>query len=671
MRAPAAPFPFSAVVGQDEVRLALLVASVDRAIGGVLLRGDKGTAKTTLARGLAALLPEGAPFVELPIGASEDRVTGSIDLRAALGGGVTRFEPGLLHAADGGVLYVDEVNLLPDHLVDVLLDVSATGVNRVEREGISHVHPSRFILLGSMNPEEGELRPQLLDRFGLSVIVTTPSGAPIRAEAVRRRLAYEADPGGFAARFAAEEAELRRQIATCVRAAVPDELLVKISELCEALGAEGLRGDIVCARAASALAGLEGRSVTAESDVERVAAMVLGHRRRRSPFEEPGIADAELDDALRSVFGGGAGPRSSTGPEQPGTDPSGSPSGAPSGSDSSGDGLRGAGPAEEVGSPEEALRGTEGPVSAGERSRDTEGPASAGERSRDTQGPASAGERSQSLGQGTPDVNALGRELLAGRRREGSTRLAAGEPAGRSGSRLGRRGRIIGARVAESPPGEVALVATVSAARRRQRRQDGDPGDLEVLAEDIREPVAEEKVGRLLVLAVDTSGSMGARQRAEAARRTVLAVLLDAYQRRDRVGVVTFGGQGAAVALAPTGSIEVARARLADMPTGGRTPLAEGILLAHDLATRSRRVPAGHPLLAVVSDGHATEGPDGRDPFEAALEAAGQVRLRGTPAVVFDAETGPRRLGLARELAEAMGARHLPIDALGPEALSS
>jgi magnesium chelatase subunit D len=196
-------------------------------------------------------------------------------------------------------------------------------------------------------------------------------------------------------------------------------------------------------------------------------------------------------------------------------------------------------------------------------------------------------------------------------------------------------------------------------------------GLLEVLAEDIREPVAEEKVGRLLVLAVDTSGSMGARQRAEAARRTVLAVLLDAYQRRDRVGVVTFGGQGAAVALAPTGSIEVARARLADMPTGGRTPLAEGILLAHDLATRSRRVPAGHPLLAVVSDGHATEGPDGRDPFEAALEAAGQVRLRGTPAVVFDAETGPRRLGLARELAEAMGARHLPIDALGPEALSS
>src|SRR5256885_6109675 len=192
-------FPFSAVVGLDDVKLALLLVAVDPAIGGVLLRGQKGSAKSTLARGLAALLADDAPFVELPIGATEDRVVGTIDLAAALTAGERRFEPGLLAAAHGGVLYVDEVNLLPDHLVDVLLDVAASGVNRVEREGVSHVHPSRFVLAGSMNPEEGDLRPQLLDRFGLAVDVTSPADPEARAEAVRRRLALEAHPAAVEA----------------------------------------------------------------------------------------------------------------------------------------------------------------------------------------------------------------------------------------------------------------------------------------------------------------------------------------------------------------------------------------------------------------------------------------------------------------------------------------
>src|SRR5215469_402607 len=202
--------PFSAVVGQDEAKLALILAALDRRIGGVLLRGEKGTAKSTLARGLAALLPGSAPFVELPIGATEDRVVGSIDLTAALTGGEHRFRPGLLATADGGVLYVDEINLLPDHLVDVLLDAAASGINRVEREGISHVHPSRFLLIGSMNPEEGDLRPQLLDRFGLAVSVRTSRDPMERAAAVRRRLTFDADPANAlaASEVAAAEAEL-------------------------------------------------------------------------------------------------------------------------------------------------------------------------------------------------------------------------------------------------------------------------------------------------------------------------------------------------------------------------------------------------------------------------------------------------------------------------------
>ena len=201
-------FPFSAVVGLDDVKLALLLVAVDPAIGGVLLRGQKGSAKSTLARGLAALLADGAPFVELPIGATEDRVVGTIDLAAALTAGERRFEPGLLAAVHGGVLYVDEVNLLPDHLVDVLLDVAASGVNRVEREGVSHTHPSRFVLAGSMNPEEGELRPQLLDRFGLAADVTAPTDPSMRADAVRRRLDFDTESGAVGI-YALSEADIR------------------------------------------------------------------------------------------------------------------------------------------------------------------------------------------------------------------------------------------------------------------------------------------------------------------------------------------------------------------------------------------------------------------------------------------------------------------------------
>ncbi|MDP9387156.1 MAG: AAA family ATPase, partial [Actinomycetota bacterium] len=193
------PFPFTAVVGQDDAKLALLLNAVDPRVGGVLLRGDKGSAKSTLARGLASLLPEAAPFVELPVGATEDRVVGTLDLAGVLADGQVRFAPGLLADVDGGVLYIDEVNLLPDHLVDVLLDVAAAGVNRVEREGFSRSHLSRFVLVGSMNPEEGDLRPQLLDRFGLSVDVRAPTDPVVRAEVVRRRLAFDADPAGFAA----------------------------------------------------------------------------------------------------------------------------------------------------------------------------------------------------------------------------------------------------------------------------------------------------------------------------------------------------------------------------------------------------------------------------------------------------------------------------------------
>lgn len=290
--------PFSAVVGQDEAKLALILTAVDRRIGGVLLRGDKGSAKSTLARGLAALLPGEAPFVELPLGATEDRVVGSIDLAAALTGGERRFDAGLLHAADGGILYVDEINLLPDHLVDVLLDVAASGVNRVEREGVSHSHTSRFVLIGSMNPEEGDLRPQLLDRFGLAVDVHTPAAGDERTAALRRRLRFDADRDAVVADVAEQERAVATKLAITRPALLPDAILEAVAGICAAAGAEGLRADLTICRAAAALAGWEGRAETAAADVRRVAPLALAHRARRDPLDPPGHDRERLEQAL-------------------------------------------------------------------------------------------------------------------------------------------------------------------------------------------------------------------------------------------------------------------------------------------------------------------------------------------------------------------------------------
>jgi magnesium chelatase subunit D len=330
-------YPFSAIVGHDDLRLALLLNAVHPAIGGVLVRGEKGTAKSTIVRGLAALLPdvavvEGCRFscdprapdpdcpdaphdhvaatrkarlVELPVGATEDRLVGSLDLERALTGGVRSYQPGLLCAAHRGVLYVDEVNLLHDHLVDLLLDAAAMGRAYVEREGVSVSHAASFLLVGTMNPEEGELRPQLLDRFGLTVEVRADRDVDARAEVIRRRLAFESDPAAFAARWSTSDSALAGRIAAA-RAALPgvrlpDPELRRIAALCAAFEVDGMRADLVVARTATAHAAWRGADAVDESDVEVAARLALPHRRRRDPFDEPGIDEEQLQQALREA----------------------------------------------------------------------------------------------------------------------------------------------------------------------------------------------------------------------------------------------------------------------------------------------------------------------------------------------------------------------------------
>ena len=277
------PYPFTAVVGQDAVKRALILNAIDPGIGGVLIEGPRGLAKTTLARALADLLPEGR-FVDLPLGASEDRVVGSLDLDRALGAGEARFSPGLLARAHGGVLYVDEVNLLPDHLVDLLLDVAASGVNVVERDGVSHRHAARFVLVGTMNPDEGELRPQLLDRFGFSVALEEATDLATRTRISRARLAYEADPAAFVQRHREAQQALRdrlRRARLCLpEVDLPEALYEAAARLALEAGVEGMRADLVMLRGARAHAAWEGRGAATEEDLAAVAEAALRHRRR-------------------------------------------------------------------------------------------------------------------------------------------------------------------------------------------------------------------------------------------------------------------------------------------------------------------------------------------------------------------------------------------------------
>ncbi|MEV5711600.1 VWA domain-containing protein, partial [Actinoallomurus sp. NPDC052274] len=592
-----------------DLKLALLINAVSPAVGGVLVRGEKGTAKSTIVRALAALLPEvavvtdcrfscdpAAPdprcpdgphgdgaggqvrparLVELPIGAAEDRLTGSLDLERALTEGVQAYQPGLLAAAHRGVLYVDEVNLLHDHLVDLLLDAAAMGHSYVEREGVSVRHASRFLLVGTMNPEEGELRPQLLDRFGLTVEVAATRDPEERAEVVRRRLAYEADPAAFAADWVRAETELAWRIEQArVRlpeVVLPDGALRQITAVCAAFEVDGLRADIVMARAAMALAAWHDRTVVTADDVRVAARLALPHRRRRDPFDAPGLDEDRLDEVLENTGGydspeppdpgfgedtapdlvpeqstgpdpkpapeTDAKPDSGTDPEDPDPDDPGPDDGPGGGPDGSGDP---AGPGD--GAPvdiEQALSGEESGEGSGKRARgDSPEPA-----------PADAVYRTRvftvpGLGEGAP-----------GRRSRART------PYGRTtGARPGTR--------------SVHLTATLLAAAPHQRARGRSGPGLVVRSGDLRERVREGREGNLVLFVVDASGSMAARQRMRAVKGAVLSLLLDAYQRRDKVGLITFRGTSAELALPPTSSVEAGARRLETLPTGGRTPLA-------------------------------------------------------------------------------------------------
>ena len=605
------PYPFSAIVGHDQLSLALLLCAVRPEIGGALIRGEKGTAKSTAVRGLAALLSAAtdsdAGLVEMPLGATEDRVIGSLDLQRVLRDGEHAFAPGLLARAHGGVLYVDEVNLLHDHLVDVLLDAAAMGRVHIERDGISHSHEARFVLIGTMNPEEGELRPQLLDRFGLTVDVHASRDVDVRVEVIRQRMAYEADPDAFAARYADAEAELAGRIAAA-RALVddvelPDNELRRIAAVCAAFDVDGMRADLVVARTATAHAAWRGAKSVEEQDIRVAAELALPHRRRRDPFDDPGIDRDQLDEALNRAR------------EDPDPDPD-----PPDG----------------------------GQAPDGESGLSQQDSQSASGQPRPQQPKPSA----------PPSKTFRARALRV-------PGVGEGAPGRRSRAR-NTTGSVIGAADAgDTSPGArgLHLFATLLSAAER-----AGAGPLRPGPDDVRRAIREGREGNLVIFVVDASGSMAARDRMAAVSGATLSLLRDAYQRRDKVAVITFRQREARLLLPPTSSAHIAGRRLARFDTGGRTPLAEGLLAARELIVREKaRDRARRALVVVLTDGRATAGPD---PLRRSRIAAARLVAEGAAAVVVDCETSYVRLGLAEQLARHLGAPAVRLEQLHADSLT-
>ncbi|MEW6556399.1 MAG: magnesium chelatase subunit D family protein [Elusimicrobiota bacterium] len=624
-------YPFSAIVGQEKMKKSLLLNAIDWKIGGVLIRGEKGTAKSTAVRSLADLLPEvevvaDCPFscnphnlkemcktcqerkkagkrlpikkrkmlvIDLPINATEDRVIGALNIEKALRDGIRALEPGILAEANRGILYIDEVNLLDDHIADVLLDAAAMGVNVVEREGISVYHPSKFILIGTMNPEEGELRPQLLDRFGLSVRVERIEDKNQRIKVVKLREKFDREHFLFEKEFEKAQAELRqkilqaRKLLTGVR--ISDKFLSMISQVCIDFAVDGLRADIITTKTAKAIAAFNGRRKVIEADVLEALEFSLEHRMRKQPFEKPEISK----EKLKQAFG----------------------------------------------------------------------------KSREAQKVKPEGKKS-SLEAQIPkeevfDIGAIVKaEKILERRKDKVYRRSMG----RSSKTLtkSKQGKYIKAKIPQEKIKDIAIDATVRAAAGRSKN-----GEFKIEMEDIREKIRVAKSASLITFVVDASGSMGAKERMKSAKGAILSLLTEAYRKRDRVAMIAFRNEDAYTLLPPTRSKDLAVKRLRELPTGGKTPLPAGIIrgietIKNEIVKNDNLI----PILVLITDGKGNVSTKGNILSELKT-CAEEIKKRNLHTIVIDTESGYPRLGLAKEFAQNCDAKYYHLDELEAEKLAT
>lgn len=581
------------------------------------------------------------PFVDLPIGATEDRVLGSIDFSATLkGGGKPVFSPGLLGAANRGILYIDEVNLLPAHLVDVLLDASASGVNVVQREGMTLEHPARFILIGTMNPEEGNLRPQLLDRFGLVCDVLAPRDAVMRSEVVKQRMAFERDIGTFGEKWKASETDLSERIkasrALLAEMDVPEDFLLLISTICVEFHVASLRADITLYKTAVALAAWEGRNKVKKEDIKRAAKWVLAHRKDQNPFDSPSPTphndnsqeDNLMDQILNAPPPKGDGENDEQNQQQQSEDNQ-----PPESQDNSSEGD---------GYDEPPQTNDDHPNNNGDDDKNMQ---------------TFTASKPQQIKQ---------------------LRLKQQHVKGQAGS--GKRNALpnnsskVGRYTRSNPtdkPVDLALDATLRAAA--VNGLDTTTGMPIIRPENWRKKVRHATTNTLILFVVDASGSMSARQRMETVKGAVLALLKDAYQQRDNVSVISFRGPKAEVLLEATNSVELAEKKLKRLPTGGRTPLAHALSLTHETLQRIlRKDPEQAMLLIVLSDGKANvplpEVPSG-DAWTQTEQKATKLASLAIPTLFLDTDSGHVRVGKGKELAEVLGADYLALEGLTTDSL--
>jgi magnesium chelatase subunit D len=644
-------YPFSAIVGQEKMKMALILNVINPKIGGVLLRGEKGTGKSLVVRALAHLLPEtevttDCPFhcnpnrpkemcdacnakaargeklsitkrpvsvVELPIGATEDRLVGTLDIEKAIKTGEKHFEPGILAEANRNILYIDEVNLLDDHLVDVLLDAAAMGVNFVEREGVSFSHPSQFVLVGTMNPEEGELRPQLLDRFALSVEVKGIPYREARAEIVRRRVAFENDPASFAAAQLENQEQIRRKIVDATKllplVKLNDDMLGLITQICIDFAVDGHRADITMYKTACTIAAFKGRIEVVEEDIKEAAEFALPHRHRRQPFEEPNMEQQQIQESIQKWDQNKKAPQ----------------------------------PHRENEAPDD---------NDADKSTENEEP-----------------EQEKVFEADTPyQVKPLSTPVLDQVPRDGTGR--------RSKSRSNRRcGRYVDSVIPKGKVSDLAFDATLRAAAPFQSRRKNEAVTKNALIIencDLREKVRESKIGNLIMFVVDASGSMAAEERMTATKGAILSLLLDAYQRRDHVGMVAFRKNTAELVLPPTNSVDLAEKCLAKLPTGGRTPMAHGLKLGMEtIKDHMRKDKEVLPLMVLVSDGRANVNLYGGDPVEEAKAVAREIGSGGIQSIVIDTERSFLTFGLVRQVCEEMCGKYLRLEELSAVPIAS
>jgi magnesium chelatase subunit D len=610
-------FPFAAVVGQPDVKEALLIVLTNPRAGGVLIAGESGVAKSVLVRAMAELAADGG-IVELPLNATEDMVFGHIDLEQAITSGKKAFSPGILARADGRLLYVDEINLLRREVMNGILDAADRGVNLVEREGISFRHESRFTMVGTMNPAEGVLAPATLDRFGLFVMAGRETNAEARAEIMRRVLAYDRDPLAFAALWREDTRQLAERVEQArvlIEKTVVDAAMMQLAaQYCSQANCAGHRAELYLLETAKAIAGLAGRDYLLPTDIERAACFVLPHRTRQMQ-QQPPPEHSDPGDSPNP-------------PDQPDSDdqpppPQNPPTESEPGNDDADD----------------------------EETRD------------DSQKPPQPDQTDDQDRTAEIDRNFSPINLDASLPQDRFVRRGSGK---RSLTRTDlKQGRYVRSFLPSGDVTDLAFDATLRAAAPYQSSRGGGCA-INILKSDLRQKVREKRIGNTFLFVVDASGSMGARERMRAVKGAIFSLLQDAYQKRDQVGMIAFRRSSAEVLLPVTRSIDLAQKCLQQLPTGGKTPLAEGLDSAlGQIRTLRQKDKAVQSVLMLVTDGRANIGLDGGDDGVAdALRIAGKIGESGVTCVVIDTETDFIKLGVARDIAARMGAAYYTLQEL-------